>query len=55
MADDNDNYPSFDDALPCEQEAADSNLNSHLGGTSDRHLRDFIPGNAGLAIKSAWS
>jgi hypothetical protein len=32
MAVDDDNFPSFDDALPCEEDAGDSNHNSHLGG-----------------------
>ena len=41
IADDDDNFPSFDDALPCEEEAADSNHNSHLEGTPDRHLLDL--------------
>jgi hypothetical protein len=41
IADDDDNFPSFDDALPCEEEAADSNHNSHLDGTPDRHLLDL--------------
>ncbi len=32
---------TFHHGLPCEEEAADSNHNSHLGSTPDRHLLDL--------------
>ena len=38
--DDNDNFPLFDDGLPCKK-AADSNQRNHPGATIDRHLLDL--------------
>ena len=40
MADVDDDFGSFDDALPCE-EAADTNHSNHPEGAPDRHLLDL--------------